>query len=254
MLASVEHVLPGDLRREGVSLVLPEADDVSQVASLLVQAFYEGSKQPPPTPTGTPQLGVDGDRDEPVPPTLVPPRLHDRWRTACRGLRWRLGARLQQPTSAVTSGVLGERLAASLETSLLVALHDAHAGGLVACAEVSLRPIDGRLPGEFAVPPLFQLHAGALGAYLSNLADLPSYRRRGLASHLLRVVEWVVRHEWRLHELYLHVDLRNEAAARLYADYTPLPQYDDVCRPPNGGLAQHRYHRRNLVRAAAEQR
>ena len=137
------------------------------------------------------------------------------------------------PLDAPASAVLD----ASLESSLLMVVRStdpAHAGAnpLVGCVEISLRPLDGRLPGEFAVPAVFQLHADDMGAYVSNLCVLPDQRRRGVASALLRACEWIVLHEWRLEELYLHIDLRNEPAQRLYADYEPLPQYDHVCKPP----------------------
>ena len=133
----------------------------------------------------------------------------------------------------------------------------------MACAELSIQSINGRLPGEFAIPALFQLHTCELGAYLSNVAVLPSHRRSGLASRLLRVTEWIVQHKWQYSELYLHLDTRNDPAARLYADYDPLPQYDHVCRPKAApdesgknieqGGAHNRYYRRSLTREVEDQ-
>ena len=59
----------------------------------------------------------------------------------------------------------------------------------VACRlqKLSLRRLDGRLPGEFAVPPLFMDNGGGVpvGAYVSNLCAAPDYRRRGLGTRLL---------------------------------------------------------------------
>ena len=92
---------------------------------------------------------------------------------------------------------------------------------LICCCELSLRPMDGRLPGELATPrPLAIGFAPpapqAYGAYLANLGVRPSHRRRGLARKMLAACEWIVRDSWDLRELYLHVDLHNTAAASLY--------------------------------------
>jgi len=107
------------------------------------------------------------------------------------------------------------------------------------------------------VPPLFLAHSDvALGAYLSNLAVMPSYRRRGLARQLLCTAEWLVRYEWALDELFLHVDMNNAAAASLYDSigYTSLPEFDAICRSPRTSfavrtgapVARNRYHRKAL--------
>ena len=164
------------------------------------------------------------------------------------GLRWRLGERLLQPSADLSS---------SLEHGLLLALQERASGRLVGCAELSLRPTDGTLSHEFPVPPMFQLHATErLGAHLSNMAVLPTYRRRGLASRLLDACEWVVRSEWGRDELFLHHDLRSgPATARLYASFEPLPEFDAKCVPPTDGAdaartrgAQNRFHRKRIVR------
>ena len=257
MFAPVDdRLLPADVlkpfRENKLTLGLPEAADVPAVASTLVRCFYESAVTPPPD--GVDDAYVNAAQEFPLstpPPELFhSPRLHERWRMACKGLHWRLGARLRPPppsadadpfAALVASSRPGEEsnndddlLASSLETSLLLALREGTNadGPFVACAEISLRPIDGRLPGEFAVPALFQLHAAELGAYLSNVAVLPEYRRRGLASKLLFAVEHVVREEWGMSALHLHLDLRNENARRLYAAYEPLPEYDAMCTPP----------------------
>ncbi|MGB7413025.1 MAG: GNAT family N-acetyltransferase [Thermosynechococcaceae cyanobacterium] len=51
--------------------------------------------------------------------------------------------------------------------------------------------------------------------YISNLAVLPSHRRRGIAQHLLLACEPVAR-SWSANELYLNVLATNAAAQRLY--------------------------------------
>lgn len=180
-------------------------DDVPDVAALLVECFY-GSQMKKPTPKSEASLppsppplraaptmprspflpfhvatparrDPSDEQTSAIPERLVgsPNALHERWRTASRGLQWRLSGRLRRPT-----------LALSMESSLLFALQEESSGLLVGCVELSLRPVDGKLPGEFAVPPLFLSHCEEqLGAYLSNLAVLPEYRGQGLARRLL---------------------------------------------------------------------
>ena len=142
-----------------------------------------------------------------------------------------------------------------METSLMLLLQDPETSQLVACAEISLRPTDGKLPGEFAVPALFLLHGDApIGAYVSNVAVSPAYRQRGLASELLRLCERLVRGVWSLPVLHLHVDMHNEAAVALYRSlgYEQLPEYDDACKLPDTQTSAlrapvlNRYHRKML--------
>ena len=213
-----------------IGLITP--DEVPDAACLLVECFYyndtaavpgeapEGRRRPaqrplpprPPTLPPPPPLAIGffpqphslaPSSPEPIsmelPPSLqdAPAMLQERWRTAQRGLHWRLAERLQHPSVAL-----------SMEASLLLALQDRRTGRLVACAEISLRPVDGKLPGEFAVPPLFLSHTESkMGAYLSNLAVAPDFRRRGVAKKLLSVCEWLVRREWSMPALFLHVDM-----------------------------------------------
>jgi len=271
---------PQDLREEAprFRVGLLSESDVSGVAGLLVECFYgpQMKKQDDPSsgaaPSASPaEAGAATKIGTPPPPPMfarkrrqplgakpdaVPPRLvgaslalQERWRTASRGLQWRLSERLRRPSVAL-----------SLESSLLLALQERRTGQLVGCVEVSLRPVDGKLPGEFAVPPLFLSHSHEeLGAYLSNLAVLPEYRRGGLARRLLCVAEWLVRSEWGMDAMYLHVDMNNAAAVRLYESlgYQPLPAFDTACLPPRTCFAaltgaptpRNRFHRKLLVAA-----
>ena len=273
---------------------LPTEDEIPKIASTIVRSFYSDA-------ASTAALDEDGAAetqlavlDPSIPDELrpFPAQLHARWRTATQGLQWRLGPRFaqqqmqqQQKLEAVemeensSNNIMVEGaplvvegdLSVSLESSLLLAVQERATGELVGCAELSMRPIDGRLPGEFAVPALFQLHTGGeqgLAAYVSNLAVLPSYRRRRLGSELLAACEWIARDQWRQDAIYLHLNLFNDAATRLYADFEPLPDYDVECRPPeveqqaaagagaaalaaNGDGAKppvhNRYYRKNLV-------
>ena len=219
---------------------LPEADDVPELGSLLVRIFTDPltpAQVSSPAPLETAEIAA---WEIPEEVKAMPPSQQQRWHIACRGISWRVGSRLAQPS-----------LASSLESSMLLAVRSSATSRLIACAELSLRPLDGRLPGEFAVPPLFQLHAAELGAYLSNLGVLPSHRRRGVASSLLRECERVVVEEWHMEELYLHINLRNPLLGRLYLQYQPLPEFDGLCQAqtdaatsPGAPSVQNRFHRK----------
>jgi ribosomal protein S18 acetylase RimI-like enzyme len=235
---------------KGLHAGLPSAAHLPDIALLLVNCFYSTNALPA-SATGSESAALFGgggsEADEELPDSLrdAPAALQHRFRMTAKGLQWRLGARLDRPD-----------LEASLETSLLIALQDADRS-IVACAELALRPTDGRLPGEFAVPPLFLLHADApLGGYLSNLAVAPSHRRRGLGSQLLGACERLVREQWGYAALHLHMEETNAAAAQLYRrqGYILLPEYDDMCQPvprisADGGPTTpviNRYHRKML--------
>ena len=276
--------LPRDLLRDleecGVELGIPMSDEVPEVASLLVRSFPappplpapppEPAAQPqpweafmpqstPPSPPPLQQQPAQMWGEYPVSEYLMPaelrdatPELVERWRTACKGLSWRLGSRLDAHDGAISS---------SLQTSLLLALRESNGAGtggasggggsddggggngggngggggraLVGCAELSIRPIDGTLAGEFAIPACFCLHDDApFGAYLSNMAVSPSHRGRGFGSMLLRACEFVASEIWDQPELFLHSDLNNAAASRLYQQYDQLPEFDAQCQQP----------------------
>ena len=172
------------------ALGLPTADDLPAAAALLVDAF-----------------GAEGAvRDE-------------RLAQAAHGLRWRLGDRLAVPN-----------VDASLEASVLLLVTEPATGALAAGAELCLKPADGTLPAEFALPALFTVHddAAPLAPYLLNLCVTPAYRRQRLGSRLLRTCEQYVARAWERRALYLHVDVHNAGAMALYtrAGFTPLPGAD----------------------------
>ena len=70
-----------------------------------------------------------------------------------------------------------------------------------------------RLQPEAALPPPFPT-AKPRRAYISNMAVLQQHRRRGVATALLRQCERMAR-LWRRDSLWLHVDLRNQAAMQV---------------------------------------
>jgi ribosomal protein S18 acetylase RimI-like enzyme len=240
-----------------LALGLPTASEVPEIASLLVRSFPPPAGKPPQqAPRASMELSNPWDTfiptaetlpSPPAPPTemwpegAVPLELRDaspavlnRWRLTCKGLSWRLGSRLEQSDGDVS---------ASMQTSLMLALHEADGaagtGALVACAELSMRPLDGRLVEEFAVPASFCLHStDRIGAYLSNVAVEPSRRGRGYATTLLRACEGIVLDVWQQPDLSLHCDSADSATRRLYADYEHLLEYDSVCQMAGQGDAE----------------
>ncbi|KAL1495931.1 hypothetical protein AB1Y20_014573 [Prymnesium parvum] len=246
--------LPSELQCFGSShrLVLPEEDDVADIASLITLCFYEDAD----TRTGAPEVPefARAELRDAVPAAfkLSSPELQERWRSAYNGLHARCAARLRRP-----------HLKASLDSTLVLALQECLQGRstLTCCCELSLRPVDGRLPGELLPPRPLQIGFAppsppSYGAYLANLGVRPSHRRRGLARKMLRASEWVVRESWGLRDLHLHVDLHNGAAATLYhdMDYEELPSYDDMCKPAGPTYSarpvHYRYHRKRLQTAS----
>ena len=219
-------------------LGLLTADEVPEAAKLLVTSFADSLHEPAACSETIPQppAGL-------WPSPTVDLRSETREELAQRGLEWRMGVRLSDPSLGV-----------SLEQSLMLALRERREGGqLAACAELAMRPVDGTLPTDFAVPAVFQLHQAPLAPHLYNLAVAPQFRRQKMASRLISTAERVVRLEWRQKELYLHVDVKNNpGAAALYREqaFDPLPDFDnlaDVRLGERQTTALHRYHRKRLA-------
>ena len=186
---------------------MPEIDDASATAKVLVESFEvadnaaarnaateaaAGAPTPPTMPRD--DLGLPM---WPSPPPPLDPLSLARWHVSFKGLHWRVNNRLFHPS-----------LERSLQSSLMLAVQAKESGDLVGCAELSLRPADGSLPGEFA-PPAVLLFAGSqrppLTAYVSNLAVLGAHRRRRLATRLLAACEEIAATRWRCSDIYLHV-------------------------------------------------
>ena len=218
-----------------------ELEDTAATAQLLVECFLPlvGAEQAmtasataaaaaAPTPPTMPRDAL-GIPIWPAPPPLGPVGLA-RWHVSFKGLHWRVGTRLQQPT-----------LERSLESSLVLAVQSEATGDMVACAELSLRPADGSLPGEFAPSALtladraeYNGRPRELSAYVSNLAVNDEYRRRRLASRLLEACEEVAAARWRCHDIYLHVSNRKCApnAPNARTPRTPRTPRPLVHSPP----------------------
>ena len=96
---------------------------------------------------------------------------------------------------------------------------------VIASVELRLQPTDAKIP--FSFPWLDRLErrfaklltsdeARDLQPYLSNLCVSKEYRRMKLGKSLVRFVEDVAQKVWGYDRMYLHVDLENTAALRLY--------------------------------------
>jgi GNAT superfamily N-acetyltransferase len=208
----VEVYLPG-WPCERYRLGMPEIDDTSATARLLVESFEivddvaarniaTEAASAAPTPPTMPRDDL-GLPMWPSPPLLDPMSLA-RWHVSLKGLHWRVNNRLYTPS-----------LARSLQSSLVLAIQAKESGDLVGCAELSLRPADGSLPGEFA-PPAILLFAGSqkapLTAYVSNLAVHAEHRRQRLATRLLAACEDIAAARWLCTDIYLHVSDQKCAA------------------------------------------
>ena len=233
-LAEVQ--LPEFARADEFRLGLLEQADTADAAQLLVECFLPLTTVDPsqtaasaaaaaavPTPPSMPRDDLGLPLSPPLPP--LGPAALARWKVSHKVLHLRVSSRLERPT-----------LDRSLESSLVLAVEAVATKQMIACVELSLRPADGSLPGEFAPPPLLLRHRKApLNAYISNLAVHADYRRRRLGSRLLGACEDVAAQRWGCRELYLHVAEDNAAGLRMYAarGYVPPQERCSLIVLPN---------------------
>ena len=95
---------------------------------------------------------------------------------------------------------------------------------IIASVELRLQPTDAKIP--FSFPWLDQLERRLastsdtttydLQPYLCNLCVKQSFRRKKLGLCLVRCVEDIAKNVWDYQKMYLHVDLDNTAALKLY--------------------------------------
>ena len=228
---------------------MPEIDDTSATAKLLVESFElvddvvarniaTAAASAAPTPPTMPRDAL-GLPMWPSAPRLDPMSLA-RWHVSFKGLHWRVNNRLYTPS-----------LARSLESTLVLAIQAKDSGDVVACAELSLRPADGSLPGEFA-PPAILLFAGSpkppLTAYVSNLAVHGKHRRQRLATRLLAACEDIAAARWLCSDIYLHVsDQKCAAPPALHAPLTRVPCPARLPPPPTPTYALTHVTRRSAA-------
>lgn len=142
----------------------------------------------------------------------------------------RLGARSRDDALAAPR----PRWGTTRGTSLALAAADEASGRLLAFVELSVRPLDGRVPADM-LDEVDALVRWALPrqpppcAYLCNLCVVPRARRRGIGGALVRASQAVVGGRgWGHDALYLHVGMHDTPAARLYGSlgFEALRQYD----------------------------
>ena len=132
--------------------------------------------------------------------------------------RQRVGARLQ-------SGGTGLEPRGS---ALMIAAQDASSRKIVAIAELSTRPRDGKVPGDLRLPTLpGQPSRDFETAYVSNLCVTGGWRKRGVARAMLRICEDTAR-AWGYEEVCLHAATRDKPLISMYEalQYEQLPGYD----------------------------
>ncbi|KAL4428386.1 hypothetical protein ABPG75_002475 [Micractinium tetrahymenae] len=91
---------------------------------------------------------------------------------------------------------------------VVLVAEDCVSGEVLGCAAVSLAQPEAALPPPFPTSKPRRV-------YVSNIAVLPQHRRQGVGSLLLQQCERQAR-LWRQDSLWLHVELKNADALRLY--------------------------------------
>lgn len=143
----------------------------------------------------------------------------------------------------------------SVEGALMIALQERASGEIVAVADLSEQPRDGKVPGDFRFPrPWSRLTPWATRpsrvAYICNLAVLEKWRGQGLGTSLLRSCEKIARERWDFSEVYLHAATAKPKLLAMYGQqgYDALPDFDQ----PGwilalAGREQTRYHVKALT-------
>lgn len=129
------------------------------------------------------------------------------------GFKSRGGQRLLVPSLMPTSDSL-----------ILAALsRNDTTGKIVGLVEVCLEKADGKLTPALRYP-WDSRQPGQDQPYLCNLCIDPSQRRRGLGTDLCRLAERMTLSIWGLENVFLHVELKNEPAQKLYVNmgYRPV--------------------------------
>jgi ribosomal protein S18 acetylase RimI-like enzyme len=141
------------------------------------------------------------------------------------------------------------RAEGSADGALMLALQHRETGSIVAVAELSEQPRDGKVPGDFRLPVAPWGTRPQRVAYVCNLAVLSAWRGRGHGTSLLRSLERIAA-DWGFGEVYLHAATQQERLLAMYAaqGYEALPSFDQ----PDWVLAlagreATRYHRKSGI-------
>ncbi|CAM9439461.1 unnamed protein product [Phaeothamnion confervicola] len=126
-------------------------------------------------------------------------------------------------------------------------------GDPLGLAEVSLQATNGQTAPPLPVPRIWKQILGfphALRPYISNVLVDPMVRRQGVAQNLMRACEEQAR-AWGHGEVYLHVELTNEAALGLYCGMGYERVRDDPWWFTVFNWPRLRYMRKSLAKEAA---
>ncbi|KAJ1635313.1 hypothetical protein T492DRAFT_967603 [Pavlovales sp. CCMP2436] len=215
---------------EGVVIGAVEESDLGAVGNLLVGAFYPelvtlslGLSQLERALLETPVAWINN---------LIALYLADSVRSFIR--RRVGGERLQAHSRSAALSTPRLRAGTTEGSSIALAAADVATGKLLAFVELTVRPLDGRVPSDmlddvdamlrFVLPP-----ADPLCSYLCNLCVAPHSRRRGIGSALVLASQKVVGPSgWGHDALYLHVAAQDVPTARLYQSlgFEALRHYD----------------------------
>ena len=147
------------------------------------------------------------------------------------GIMSRTKDRMTDVSPTQLTGSREEKLKQAERSSLILVLGKVKPGSdwnidVIATVELRLQPTDAKIP--FSFPWLDQIErrlakllknsdeARDLQPYLSNLCVSESYRRKNLGKSLVLCLEDIARNVWGYDKMYLHVDLENTAALKLY--------------------------------------
>ena len=132
------------------------------------------------------------------------------------GFRTRAGQRLLSPHLEMsTDSLILAAVPYSVCETARINNKTISAYDIAGIVEICLERADGKLTPCFRYP--WSTRSPTRDEpYLCNLSVIPQYRRLGLGQQLCQLCEDIVSHEWEKPVIYLHVEMKNTAAQRLY--------------------------------------
>jgi GNAT superfamily N-acetyltransferase len=115
--------------------------------------------------------------------------------------------------------------------------------------ELCLERGDGKLTDPIRSPFADWIAGPRTEAYICNLCIVPSARRKGLGTSLVRLCEDIAQTRWGKNVVYLHVETKNEPGQRLYLNLGYLPVTHSMMTPWErklNGLEGVLYYAKNL--------